>query len=329
MKQKKITMKTSHPPIRRMIFIDQKLRENRYPNCSTVAREFEVNYKTIRRDIEYMRDQLGAPIDFDPRKNGYYYTEPDYYLPAVHLRESEIFSFLVAEKVLKQYQNTAYFAQLKTVVEKIMRFLPADLPLQEFTHLYEFQSAPTSPIDAHKYELVEKAVQEQRQIRLRYHSLHRDEISERQVDPYYILHKNGAWYFIGHCHRRQEPRIFALNRVLTVELLESGFSIPADFDKEKYLGDSFNIMRETKKYHVKLKFSPYQSRWITERKWHKTQQLTTLPDESVLLELDVTGLADLRRWVLQYGSEVEVLAPPELRQAIIQEIEKLTALYNQ
>jgi len=209
-----------------------------------------------------------------------------------------------------------------------MHFLPAESPLQEFTHLYEFQFAPSSPIDAHKYALVEKAVQEQRQIRLGYHSLHRDKISQRNVDPYYILHKNGAWYFIGHCHERQEPRIFALSRVVTVELTETGFTLPADFDKEKYLGDSFDLMREGQKYHVQLRFSPYQSRWIAERKWHKTQQLTWQPDGSLLLELDVTGLADVQRWVLQYGSEVEVLAPPELRAAIQAEIRKMAAQYH-
>lgn len=310
-----------------MIFIDQQLRENRYPNCRTIARAFEVNPKTVHRDIEYLRDQLGAPIDFDPRRNGYYYTEPNYFLPAVPLRESEIFSFLVAEKVLQQYQNTAYYSQIQQVVEKIRRFLPEETALTEFTHLYEFQSAPASPVDAHHYALVEKALQEQRQIRLRYHSLHRDEINQRQVDPYYLLHKNGAWYFIGFCHERREIRMFALSRVMTVELTETNFTIPADFDKEKYLGDSFNLMREGAKFHVRLRFSSYQSRWITERTWHKTQQLTPQPDGSVVLELDVTGLADVQRWVLQYGSEVEVLEPPLLRAAIQAEIRKMAARY--
>jgi len=321
-------MKTSHPPIVRMIVIDRQIRQNRYPNCTSIAREFEVNTKTIQRDIDCMRYEMDAPIAFDPRKNGYYYTEKDYFLPAVHIKESELLSFLVTEKILKQYQNTPYYAHVKNAVEKILQFLPGEIPLQEVSQLYDFQTAPTSPIEQHKYDLLEKAVRNHLQIKMKYHSLHSNEIKSRLVDPYYILNKSGFWYFVGKCYLRSEILIFALNRILQIDLTDDEFDFPEDFDKEKYLADSFQIIREGTKQHVCLKFSPYQARWIRERQWHRTQKLTDLPDGSLRFEMDVTGLSEIKRWVLQYGAEVEVLAPEILRTEIKQEIEKMGRKYN-
>ncbi len=82
--------KAARPPVRRMMVIDQALRANRWPNSTTLARELEVTIRTVRRDVAYLRNQLRAPIRFDPRRNGYHYTEPTYRLPLFQLTEGEL-----------------------------------------------------------------------------------------------------------------------------------------------------------------------------------------------------------------------------------------------
>ena len=77
-----------------------------------------------------------------------------------------------------------------------------------------------------------------------------------------------------------------------------------------------------------LKFSPYQARWIRERQWHKTQKLTELDEGGVIMEMDVQGLDEVKRWVMQYGTEVEVLGPEELRKNVKQEIGSMVRLYE-
>ena len=93
---------STRPPERRMIEIDYLLGRRRYPNARELAERFEVHIRTIYRDIEYMRDQLRAPIDFDPEHNGYYYTEEGYALHAAKLTEGELLSVFLAGKVLDQ-----------------------------------------------------------------------------------------------------------------------------------------------------------------------------------------------------------------------------------
>jgi predicted DNA-binding transcriptional regulator YafY len=61
----------ARPVLARMLVIDQELRDGSWPNAQTLSRRLEVADRTIRRDIDYMRDQLHAPIAFDARKHGY------------------------------------------------------------------------------------------------------------------------------------------------------------------------------------------------------------------------------------------------------------------
>ncbi|MDZ7265030.1 MAG: transcriptional regulator [candidate division KSB1 bacterium] len=311
----------------RMHFIDQKIRNRSYPNCASLAREYEVSEKTIQRDIECMRN-LGAPIAFDRRQNGYYYSDATYYLPALPLTEREALLFVINERILSQYQQAPYYAELKQAIEKILQFLPDDLDLEHRGDFISFQAPPQTPVQQQKFDQLQEAICDERQIRIQYYTQHRNEVTDRTVDPYLIHCHQGNWYLIAHCHVRNEIRIFALNRILAIELTDRYFSKPADFSIEAYLKDSFNIIRGGETYHVALKFSPYQARWIREKQWHQSQKLTELDDGGVLLEMDVKGLSDVKRWVLQYGAEVEVLAPEVLREDVLREIGRMGELYR-
>ncbi len=89
------------PQYRRLIFIDQKIRQGmqvgRLPNCSSLAEEWEVSRKTIQRDLEYLRDELNAPLEYDAIQHGYYYTEENFRLPAIRIRQSDLFAICIAE----------------------------------------------------------------------------------------------------------------------------------------------------------------------------------------------------------------------------------------
>ncbi len=320
-------MKFSHPSHVRMFYIDGQIRAAKYPNCSKVAREFEVDRKTVQRDIDKMRE-LGAPVEYDPKQHGYFYTEKNYFLPAIPLTQSDMFAFVVNEQILKQYQDAPYYQDIKQVIERIIQFLPDEIAADETASIFSFQSAPASPVNKQHFELLQQAAYDEKQVKIKYHSQHSNQASERVVDPYAIRNQQGTWYLIGMCHNRNEVRIFALNRILSLTLTDGDFYKPLNFDTDEFLKNSFSIYRDDKTHHIKLKFSPYQSRWIRERQWHKTQQLTELNDGSLIFEMDVQGLDEVKRWVLQYGGEVEVLEPAVLRKDVFIEVERMALLYN-
>src|SRR5216683_1851508 len=96
------------PALARFAFIDEKLHSQSWPNASSLARELEVTTRTIHRDIEYLRDQRKAPIAFDPKKNGYFYTEPSFRLPHFSVSEGECLALFLAERLLQQYRGESF-----------------------------------------------------------------------------------------------------------------------------------------------------------------------------------------------------------------------------
>ena len=84
------------------------LKEQAYPNCNQVAKEFEVSWRTIMRDVDFMKCRLNLPMEFDQQRNGYYYTKPVEQFPHLPLSESEVFALLVAHKAIAQYRGTPF-----------------------------------------------------------------------------------------------------------------------------------------------------------------------------------------------------------------------------
>ena len=80
---------------------------------------------------------------------------------------------------------------------------------------------------------------------------------------------------------------------------------------------------------VRVRFSPYQSRWIRERRYHPSQQIEELADGALILTLRVAGIQEIKRWILGYGAHAEVLEPASLRAAIVEEAKKVAEIYRE
>src|ERR1043166_4637711 len=98
----------TRPPVERMLRIHQVLQSGKFPNARILAEEMEVSTKSIHRDIEFMRDRMGLPLEFDPGHQGYHYTQEVSSFPTLQVTEGELFALLVAEKALQQYRGTTF-----------------------------------------------------------------------------------------------------------------------------------------------------------------------------------------------------------------------------
>ncbi|HEY1582998.1 MAG TPA: HTH domain-containing protein, partial [Chthoniobacterales bacterium] len=108
----------SRPPLARMLQLHSQLLARKFPNCRKLAEELEVSSKTIQRDIEFMRDRLGLPIEYDQLHFGFVYTEPVTSFPNIQVSEGEIVALFVAQKALHQYQGTPFEAPLRAAFQK-------------------------------------------------------------------------------------------------------------------------------------------------------------------------------------------------------------------
>lgn len=313
-----------------MLFIDQAIRAGTFPNATTLADKYEVSRRTITRDIEYMRDMHGAPIAYDESKRGYYYEEPGYSLPAITIPEGEVFALFIAEKALEQYQNTPLYDTLECIFEKLKSFLPAEITMKTswIGSRYTFLNESQTRLAPEVWESVTKGLRDERQLHITHRKPGATEDSRRLVDPYHLASYRGEWYLIGFCHAKEMVRRFAISRIRSATVTENRCSIPDDFSLEEFLGPSFGIFSEEEEFQVALRFSSERAPLIQERQWHDAQEITQHHDGTITLTFPANSFIEVTRWVLGWGSHVEVLAPEKLREEISHEIQAMQQIYG-
>jgi predicted DNA-binding transcriptional regulator YafY len=313
----------------RVIWLDREIREERYPNVRGMQEEFGISRRAAFDTVSHLRHSLGAPLKHDPDKHGYIYTDPTYILPAVFLQEGEFLTLLLAEQVTRQYLGTPLEAPLRAAVGKISRYLPEDVQIHlgDVADCFYFAGGCSVEVPLPLLADVQRAVREQRVLRMLYYTPRRNETLERDVEPHFFRNVRGDWMVVAWDRLRDETREFMLSRIQQHELLEERFQRRPDLDPRTYARHTFLTDHGAEPYEVALRFDAYQSRWIRERVWHPSQQLEEQPDGTLLMRLTVAGEGDLVRWILGYGHHVEVLAPPHLRERVAAEAGMMVGIY--
>lgn len=315
---------------RRLQLIDLAVRQGNYPNCATLSEELEVSPKTIQRDIDFLRDQRNVPIEYDPVKHGFYYSEPNYRLPAIDISESDLFAVSIAEKVLQQYQNTPLFDRLKKVFEKITLCLPERVTISPSwvdLRVSHFSDAPAT-INPGVFETLFNALKESKTVEIYHQSPSQHKPIRRQVDPYHCISFHGEWYMAGFCHRKATVLTFAFSRIKEAKTTGGTFTIPLDFSFKQYAEGHFAMFRGGKPRTVKIAFKPFFAQIIKDRKWHDSQTIRQRKDGSIILSMKVSNLTGVKWWVLSWGSGAKVLSPKKLVEDIKNELKTMAEAYQ-
>jgi predicted DNA-binding transcriptional regulator YafY len=319
------------PQHQRLLFIDRKIQEGRFPNCRSLAQEWEVSGKTIQRDLDYLRYELEAPLAYSARERGYYYSEPRYQLPAMDVKESDLFAIYLAEKLLQQYEGTPVYHNLCQVFQKIEDSLPAKTSLgpgSDFSR-FSFFSAAQTMIRPGIWQTVFDGLRTLHSLEIRYQAAGDPGASRRRIDPYHGVRFEGDWYVIAYCHLRQSIRTFSLARITQATLTGTRFTLPADFDFQAVTASHFGVHWGSAPTEVQVVFSKKVAPYIRERTWHASQVLRDQADGGLVMELTVSHLLELKKWLLSWGSQARVLSPPALARELAAEVRAMARLYDQ
>jgi predicted DNA-binding transcriptional regulator YafY len=318
------------PQLRRLLWAVGRLRSGGRLKATDLAREFEVNVRTAYRDLDFLRDEWRVPLEFDRPLGTYRLTEPTVALPLVTLSEGELVALYFAEKVLAQYRGTPFERDLASAFRKIQDLLPREVRVSP-ARLDDFLSLDPGPVhtpDAEVFRDVIAALRLRRKLLVRYRSLSSNRTAPRTLHPYHLFNHRGDWYVAGWDEARKQVRIFALHRFRRATLTTASYEVPPGFRFEEYMADAFSIQKGDKPVTVRIRFAPRQARWIRERRWHRTARVQEALDGGLVLQLRVAETSEIRRWVLQFGREAEVLAPESLRQAVAAELGAALAAYG-
>jgi len=308
--------------------IHQLISSKKYPNREKIADELGVNKRTITRYIRWMKEQVGAPVAFDKKNNGYYYTKPFDLMPC-NLSADQILMLFLLNKVAENLWKADSTLSVSDIISKIKNYTDEKIitGVVEKTDKIDFRIGKPREIDGEIFSNLLEALYDKYQCEISYSSISSGP-TIRTIEPYRLININGDWYIIAYCHVRGEVRTFALSRVSSLRLLRRPFEIRGDFNIENYLSDSFVLERGRDVYNVKIRFSPQIAKLIKERVWHKSQRIDVLYDGSVILQMELSGLNEVKRWVLSFGENAEVLEPPELKSMLRASVEKLNKLYE-
>jgi len=308
----------SRPPLERMVRIHQAVSSGKFPNASTLAREIEVTTKTIHRDLEFMRDRLGLPMVFDPRQNGYHYTEEVSAFPTMQITEGELFALVVAEKALQQYRGTSFEKPLLSAIKKMEQALPDTISLNfaDIEQTISFRTRAEPILDLKIFDELAKAVAERKQLELAYRKPGQPRGESRVVDPYHLANINGEWFLFAYDHARKDIRTFVPVRILSAHPTGKTFERSPKFSLEKRLRDSFGVHSGEGEYDVVVRFNSRAADYVREKKWHASQQLRELKGGGVELRMKLSSLLEVERWILSWGGDAKVVQPRELAESV-------------
>jgi proteasome accessory factor B len=301
-----------------MLRIHQAIQSGGFPNATQLANELEVSRKSVYRDIEFMRDRLELPIEFDAGRSGFRYTEEVNAFPTLQITEGELLALVVAEKALQQYRGTSFEKPLLSAVKKLGQSLPdtISLSLTDAQDAISFRTRAEPILDLEVFETLARATTGRQQLQFYYRKPGQSQAEQRLVDPCHLANINGEWFLFAYDHLRKDIRTFVPARMKDVRKTGRTFARPHRFSLEHRLRDSFGVHSGEGRYQVVLLFDKEVADYIREKKWHDSQQLREMPKGGVELRLQLSSLSEVERWVLSWGGHARVLKPPELLRAV-------------
>ena len=313
MKDQKSIPKTA---LARIYFIDREIASGNYPNTTTLAKAYEVGTATISRDIEFMKDMLNAPIAYDYKRKGYYYTQKTFRLPASFTSCEDMLAIGMAKTLLSLYRNTPIYSAASQLMESVT----APLGDAESSRWYEERiivpPVPATQFSPEIWNTICEALQKNRILSFQYRSTWTSGYTPRHVRPYQLLFDNGAWYLYAYSNaERREARgtrMYSLPRIQNITLEDETFQYPASSDFRSTIdGSYFGAYSGEKKYRFRIAFYNDGAMRIKERLWAADQRIKETPD-GVILSFSSSQYGKVLELVLANGRDALPLEPKEL-----------------
>ena len=292
-----------------------------------------ISISTIEKDFKAMRsdEELGffAPIKFSRVHFGYYYTEEDFTIHNIPLKNEDIDAIKFASNTLMNFRESPMFAQFRFAIEKIFDRLNISTDVQDerLDKLVQFDSYPNYPGKEYLQPLY-KAIKDYHQVTLKYQKFNSAEISERLVHPYLLKEYRHRWYLIAFLKGKNRLATFALDRIQGVELLDGDFVVAPNFDPEEFFKYSFGITHSDEDPEkVMLKFPLHQKGYLLTQPLHDSQIIIEETQDSFLLEIEVYLTYELIERVLGYGEDVKIISPERLKDKVTDRFNKALGQY--
>jgi len=319
------------PLWRRLQTIHHAIKERRFPNASSLARELGVSSKTVQRDLDYLRDELEAPIEFDRLENGYVYSRADFVLPFLPVDGKDLFSIGVAAQFLALFGGTPLGRDLKDCYERLAHLMPPAVRLRPevLMERLTLRNAAFRPVREETWEAVSESLQRGISLSIRYHRPGEPPGDPRIVRPYSFVLSGRDWMVLAEDQAAGQIKLFYLARIEGARSTGERYTIPRDFDADRFFRNTFGLfVGDAKPFRMRVRFSPEVSDEIRELQFHPDQKIERTKAGEAILEIPAQSIKEARRFVLPWGRDAVVLEPPELIDDLRRETDALARSYS-
>ena len=328
--------------IRQLSLISFLMANRRPVSALEIKREVE-GYSSMNEDAFARRfyadraelESLGISLQVDKPAEGFFEAElyalppENYYLRPIEFTDPELAALRTALGLLDG--EFAYAEPLRLALQQVSWGRPSPLVEEEEAPIdVKLSSAGGGRELSQRLAKIETAISRRKTVEFSYYSLQRDEVSDRKVDPYHLVFREGQFYLIGHSHERDEVRVFRLSRiegkVSYATKAEHDFSAPEDFDRRDYAQRADWQMGEIK--GTATIFVRERIAWLVERDFgrHGTMRKAKRGEgkgRGVVFETEYASGRQLISWVLSWRENAALLTPSELAEEANERLELL------
>lgn len=306
--------------------IEMLIRSRGSVSFAALREELDVSPATLKRDLEYLRARMDAPIVYDRFDNGYkLQADPrdarqvKHQLPGLWFSEGEIHALLTMHQLIQGLDEGGVLARhLQPLLDKLHGMLGAsESEARELMKRVKVMSPARRAAEPRHFELIGAALTRRQRVQLQYWVRSRRQQTEREVSPQRLVHYRNTWYLDAWCHRSEALRRFALDAIRGARLLEGSRAKDVSLKTiESELDAGYGAFSGAKLQWAQLCFDPDAAQWVAHELWHPDQQAELHEDGSLTLRVPYADATELVMDVLRHGEQVKVLAPASLAQAV-------------
>ncbi len=317
----------------RFHLIDQMLANRRLVTRAQVLDALEVSPATFKRDLEYLRDRLMAPIVWDREQRGYRYEQgadvEQFQLPGLWFNTSEIQALLSMDALLANLQPGVLSSHIEPLRSRIRMLLDeGDHSVDEISRRIRIMPQAAKTYRSENFQALCQALLSRRCVDMTYYSRPSDSSSERRVSPQRLIYYRDNWYLDAWCHLRKGLRSFSIDAIQRLDIAAEPAREVDEAELNRELESGYGIFSGADTREAVLRFGPEIARWVSRETWHPDQRSEYDEQGFYILRVPYSQDTELIMDILKYGAEVEVLEPTALRTRVIERIDAMRALYE-
>jgi predicted DNA-binding transcriptional regulator YafY len=322
--------------------IELLLKSRRCVSFAALQGELDVSPATLKRDLQYLRDRLNAPIVYDAFENGYRFTgTPErggterHELPGLWFSEPEIHALLTMHQLLAGLDDDGVLARhLQPLMEKLQGMLGTDeTSARELMRRVKVIGTARRRSPSRHFELIGGALMQRRRIWLRYFKRSDRQTSEREVSPQRLVNYRNTWYLDAWCHSSDALRRFALDAIRDARALETKAKSVALRELEAALDAGYGIYGggNAKVKWATLVFNDDAAQWVANEEWHAQQKSRWLDGTPGVgryeLQVPYSDPTELVMDILRHGDNVTVVGDKALAATMARRLRSAAARY--